>query len=206
MIYIVSLLMIMSSCTVPRHIKNAFIGCYDDTPTGIDTLLDLSGCFWTSSSVPFRNEGLATEYRFLIFYNDGIVVRYGATSPQFGYKVYAAIQHELNQINVDSQKYKYFWGGGNFYKWGLYKMENNTIEIQFIYRPSIQEGYHSSVVRYRVIDKHTIQELLFNDVKETYNFMPIEKLPSSECWLKSEKWFWCDEELYKQYKQTLKSR
>ena len=189
--------MIVNSCVVPRHIKNTFIGCYDGTPTGIDTLLDLSGCFHTSSLVPFRNERLATNFYVLIFYNDGMVFRFGGVSSDPFYNVPARIQQKLYEAYPDRLR------NGD---WGLYELKDDIIKVQFIYRPNPPEKYDSYIVRYKVIDKHTIQEMLFNDIKETYNFMPIEKLPSSECWLKSEKWFWCDEELYKRHKQTSKSR
>ncbi len=37
-------------------------------------------------------------------------------------------------------------------------------------------------------------------------FTPLSVRPNSDCLLKKEEWFWCNEELYKKHKQTSKYR
>jgi hypothetical protein len=180
---------------VPRYLKESYIGCYDNVPTGIDSLLDLSGYFLMTSSDPFQNE---TNYQFLIFYNNGMVFRSWRWVTQFAGHI-VSIQQHLQEAYPDHL------GSGD---WGLYELKNNIIKVEFVHHPSPPEIYYTEIARYVILDRHTIQEVTdfedSDDVKATYHFVPVEKLPSSECWLKSQKWFWCDEEQYKKHKKTSK--
>jgi hypothetical protein len=189
-------------------------------PSGIDTLLDLSGCFSVNYLFPFRNEGLGTTYCTVIFYNNGIVVRTRASSSTPLDDFSESMQREVHQIYTDSIEYKYYREGRGMYRWGLYELKGDTIMAQFIDRPYPPDIFYSYLVMYKVIDRHTIQEIynkkvlppkeLEPDYREKpflykfYNFIPIEKLPSSDCWLKDEKWFWCNEEDWKEYKRQTK--
>ena len=184
--------------------EKAYIGCYDGTPTRIDTILDLPGYFLTNSFVPHRNGSLAMRCQFLVFYDDGIVFRDGVTIIGSD-DCNSYIQREFYQAKTDS---KYGWRRN---EWGLYELRDSTIKVEFVHHPSPPERYESYIVRYKVIDRHTIQEVFSfeNDAfysdstLKTYHFMPVENLPSSECWLKSEKWFWCKEGR-KAYKRQMK--
>ena len=197
-VYMLCALMLISSSCVPRRIKNSFIGCFDGMPTGLDTLLDLSGAFVAS-----KTDGIDTECRFLIFYNDGMVVHYGAWGSE---DCCIHVQRVVCQINTSAERGQIFWEGEVFYRWGLYKIENDIITVQFVWRQSILLGYHSSIVRYRVIDRHTIEEVLFGETVRTFHFLPIENLPSSENWLKSQRWFWCDREQYRRHRRERRFR
>jgi hypothetical protein len=191
-IYLLSLFVIVSSCVVPRYLKESYIGCYDGIPTGIDSLLDLSGYFLATSSDPFARG--YTRCLFLIFYNDGMAFHTGGPIQSGGCNTY--MQSQLQEA------YPNRLSGG---QWGLYELKNNTIKIELVRPASPPETYSSEIARYIILDRHTIQEVIdfenINDVKATYHFVPVEKLPSSECWLKSQKWFWCDEKQYQQYYQ-----
>ncbi|MCL2683096.1 MAG: hypothetical protein FWE63_06405 [Bacteroidales bacterium] len=201
-------MIISFSCIVPRHIRKTYIGCYDGTLTGIDTILDLSGYFLANSFVPFRNGSLAKVCQFLVFYNDGMVFRSGVTIPVIPVfdDCNTYIQRQLYEAYSDRL------GSGD---WGLYELKDDIIKVQFVTRANPPVSPDSYIVRYKVIDRHTIQEVVglgFEKsgyppgVGETYSFMSVEKLPSSECWLKSEKWFWCDKKQYRQHKKTSKHR
>lgn len=192
-IFALSLLVIMNSCVVPRHIRNTFIGCYDGMQTGIDTLLDLSGCFWSGPNVPFIDRFSTTTCGFLVFYNDGMVIAGGFSkiTPD-DWKSY--IQSEFNDLSVIDGD------------WGLYEWKDSIIRMQLISYPNPPAQYNSYIVRYKVIDRHTIQKILFDEVIRTYRFMPMEQLPSSDCWLKSQKWFWCNESERKAYIDKIKKK
>ena len=203
MIYILSLLMILNSCVVSRYIKKNFIGCYDGTPTGIDTLLDLSGYFLKSPNFSDKNGSCLSGCQFLVFYNDGMVFR-GEWTSLFG---------NCNTF-IQRHFYKAYPDRLNGVEWGLYKLTNNIIKVQFVEPGSPGSQGYSSIVRYKVIDRHTIQEVIGFDLEgrpsnievvDIYRFVPIDKLPPSDCWLKSKKWFWCNEEMYMKYKQNLKN-
>lgn len=220
-IFAVCLLWIAFSCNVPRHIKKTYIGCYNDIPTGIDTLLDLSGCYSANYLVPFRNEGMGTTYTTVFFYDSGIAVRTEAISSSTPLDDFSErMQREIHQINIDPLDNKYFKEGRGMYRWGLYELKGDTIKAQFINRPYPPEKYSSFLVMYKVIDRHTIQEISNKEAlppKESepsyrvkpflyklHDFVPIEKMPSSDCWLKDEKWFWCNEEDWKEYQKQIK--
>jgi hypothetical protein len=200
-IFCLCLLTVVSSCIVPRHIKKTYIGCYDGTPTGIDSILDLSGYYLASSF----DESFATRCRFLVFYDDGMVFRGGDWITE-SYDCNVHIQSEFHHAKTDS---KFGWRAN---EWGLYELKDNTIKVEFVHHPSPPERYASYIVRYIVIDRHTIEEVFSfeNDAfysdstLKTYHFMPVENLPSSKCWLKSKKWFWCSRDNWKEYKRQLK--
>jgi hypothetical protein len=40
--------------------------------------------------------------------------------------------------------------------------------------------------------------------KELHYFMPADSLPSSDCWLKEEKWIWRNEQDWKNYMEKIK--
>ncbi|MDR2914053.1 MAG: hypothetical protein LBV74_04365 [Tannerella sp.] len=201
----------LASCVVPRRIKKAYIGCYDGISTGINTLLDLSGCFAVNSPVLLRDEYPGIVYRVVNFYDDGVVVCTAATtipSEDF-HKRMKHKYHQLNSDTLDLDYYKYYREGRGMYRWGLYKLHGDTVIAQFIDRPYPPEKYFSHLVKYKVIDRHTIQEVFpsgddvfyADTASKIYHFIPIEKIPSSDCWLKDEKWFWCNRDDWKEYKR-----
>ena len=198
-VYMLCALMLISSSCVPRRIKNSFIGCFDGMPTGLDTLLDLSGAFVASSDGDLR-----TGCRFVIFYNNGMAVHYGVA---WGIgECDTRIQRRFHRINTYPAEYREFRRAGHVYRWGLYKIENDIITVQFVWRPTILTGYQTFMVRYRVIDRHTIESILFDETIRTYYFLPIENLPSSENWLKSQRWFWCDREQFRRHRRERRFR
>ena len=137
-ILVICLLWLVFSCGVPRHIRKTYIGCYNIVSTGIDSLLDLSGCF--SVDVPttiFGEKYPAISYAVVNFYEDGIVVRTEATTSvpdNFSERM----QRKFHQISSDTLRLnnqKYYREGRGMYRWGLYELKGDTIKAQFINRP-----------------------------------------------------------------------
>jgi len=103
--------------------------------------------------------------------------------------------------------------------WGVYQIKNDTI-IEFRYdkgTPLLREWYFDEL-RSKIIDRHTIQTVYLknllakeneipdpwrNNVKPRY-FIPADSLPSSDCWLKEEKWIWRNEEDWNAYRKKIK--
>lgn len=103
---------------------------------------------------------------------------------------------------------------------GTYRITGDTIIAQSYFLGSLNAGYYGIEEWYKIIDKQTIksiyaypigldvseeqlQEFWYNtDRYSTGKLVPLEKLPSSECWLKKEKWFWCDESEWYNYMES----
>lgn len=78
------------------------------------------------------------------------------------------------------------------------KLLNEKFYIQSGSQIDIKEFNYQNI-RYRV-----------NNLDTTFyypaHFVPLINLPNSDCWLKKNKWFWCDEEKYKEYMLRSKER
>ena len=219
-IFVLCLLWFVCSCGVPRHIRKAYSGCYNSISSKNDTLLDLSGCF--ALNCPYIGTFSGITYCVVNFYEDGIVVRTTATTSipdDFPERIQRKF-HQISSKTFDLDDQKLYREGRGMYRWGIYELKGDTIKAQFINRPYPPEKYSSYLVMYKVIDRHTIQEISNKEVlppkkfeseyrvkpflNKFYNFIPIEKPSSSDCWLKEEKWFWCNEEDRNEYKRQIK--
>lgn len=103
-------------------------------------------------------------------------------------------------------------------QWGTYKIQNDTINVQILVH-----HFNSSLIfekKYKILKDTTIlllttkclnancfvlNDSLSENYIPPYKFKKIDKLPNSSCWLKDEKWFWCDKKKFKEYKKTSKS-
>ncbi len=98
--------------------------------------------------------------------------------------------------------------------WGLYYVSNDTIRTQYINHPSWNMPWNAieqifvvddqgklnsiktrvlGITNTNIIPSHT--EL----IRHPAEYIPLETLPSSDAWLKREKWFWCDEDEWRTY-------
>lgn len=220
-IFVLCLLWFAYSCGVPRYIKKTYIGCYKNIPTGIDTLLDLSGCF--NASATYSDDDEYERFCAVNFYNDGIAVRFCAAvrKPVDFFMSRQQKYHNIRGDSLDLENYKYYYEGRSI-DWGLYQLKGDTIIAQFIEHPYPPALYYSHLTMYKIVDKYTIQEIFNERMQSTkefepsyrvkpflyklYHFIPIEKLPSSDCWLKRKKWFWCNEGDWKAYMDGLKQQ
>lgn len=108
-------------------------------------------------------------------------------------------------------------------EWGMYEIHDDTIIIECITHGSINgptEGYRDTLVikspdTLVLLNRTTIYSDEPNDGyyfwyyrgkrgDELY-FMPFDSLPDpNEAWIKKKKWFWCDENNWKENKKTRK--
>ena len=194
-------------CTAPNYIKYNFTYCYDGVDTGIDTLINIEGYYDVADN---------DVYPRLMFYKDGTYVE------GFSYSYHKSIQSQFEEIINDKKKLKVFHNN----VWGRYIICGDTIKVQTVERPgcgSMSPIWYLENIWYKVIDRNTIVGIFPSNNIIVYpsaleenpymirygtpaKFYPLSVRPNSDCFLKSEKWFWCNEELYKQYKQTSKSR
>ncbi len=103
--------------------------------------------------------------------------------------------------------------------WGVYCIQNDTIIVHRYMKGSFWEVWSLNEERYKVVDRETVQRISFRSlleagessneiygtrVNDTFHFVPADSLPSSDCWLKEEKWVWRNESDWKAYMEKIK--
>lgn len=123
--------------------------------------------------------------------------------------------------------------GGNFFfiddarvgvgEWGLYDVFNDTIIIECMTRGSgnmASDGFRDTLIvkspdtlilysRTTICSEESTDGYYFHYYKgergDEFYFMPYDRLPNpDESWIKKKKWFWCDEEEWRNYKTIRK--
>ena len=220
-IFFVSIL--LNSCSifykVPKDIKSRFAYCYDGQNTGIDTLINTDG-YYSMGCITDRwgylgkyEHIIDTVFVNLMFYKNGIFIYnfddYNHNIPQYFKNI---VEYTKNGNDIPFFQ--------RFY-WGLYIISGDTIITQYVNHPSpLSLTWLARENRYKIIDSNTIQYIyskildrkteeerkIFQKSMEQSlsdylpaSFIPVEVKPSSDCWLKKEKWFWCDEIKYEEY-------
>jgi len=191
---------------VPQEIIENFSYCYNDNYTGLDNLIKTNGYYTTNYTIKSdnneANDTIIREYfNDIVFFNNGL----------FAYN--AAIPEKYNfQRKSISSAY-----------WGLYKFDKDTIKAKYINRPSYIAPWEAWEIWYIVINEYTIREIYIKPIHpmtesdwmvfydytlpkmnfNTYSFVPLTPNRDDICWLKREKWFWCNEEDWKNYMDSV---
>ncbi|MDR1679836.1 MAG: hypothetical protein LBR81_08690 [Prevotellaceae bacterium] len=185
--------------------------CYTDSITSISSRININGFYSTKKNTTmyfgFKGEGIDTFfYSYSMFFEDGIYLDNFSLS-------------SINESNANL-----------FYKyqcWGHYIMSGDTIKAKClaIYPPFSGPPY-AYERWYIVLDKNTIKEIFSKSLDRTLGgkqiyflknyvnkenppatFVPMETIPNSDyCWLKKEKWFWCNESDWKEYMKKEKKK
>jgi hypothetical protein len=181
---------ICSSCrclVTPSYLKDYFDYCYDGAYTGIDTLINIEGYYGSR----------------LMFYKDGTCVNISGIGGR-------NIQAQFEEMMNNPKKLEAFHRYSN---WGCYVICGDTIKIRTVDQPgcgSTDVIWRLEVARFKIIDKNTLERIYPLADKDSFwapvEFHPLTVRPNSDCSLKKKKWFWCNEEQYKEYKKSLKSR
>jgi len=195
--------LVLVSCSFLRQNTQAvesFTYCFNDEYTGLDTLLNINGFYYSvyNLSMDEKNKNIQihdTIYPSFAFFKNGMYV---------------------SNLCVDClQNIKIQSIGG---EWGLYTLCGDTIKAQFIEPPSSM-SFTKGEIWFKIIDKNTVQPLgtkyqtpmKSDDIKQVRNnkqsiklckFTPLYALPDpNKSWIINEKWFWCNEEAYKRWKE-----
>jgi len=202
-----------SSCiSIPREIRKAFTYCYTDTYTGIDTLINIDGYYSANNPI--------------IFYDNGLVVH--PISSRFIEQFKNKDTLFLKEIaeNLETKESKSFY---DFVDCGSYVICGDTIKVQMIHKYYSLNDYWSGMERwYKIIDGniHLLDRFLITTnqkEKEVYRrnypvpipagggakipFVPVPvKPPLDYYWILKEKWFWCNEQDWKDYMEKIKQK
>jgi hypothetical protein len=184
-----SILLLSCSIRVPRSIRDKF-DCYEPQNVRIDSLLNINGFYAFS----FKDSTYAWGSMF--FADGGFIDR---------------LQYSLQGDSIMG-----------YYLSGTYKIYKDTIITQAINYPSLMAPWDAWETWYKIINKneivviksfpiHPMTESDWNNFyvdesrRERSNgiFTPMNHLPLFDCWIKQEKWFWCNEEDWKEYKKQI---
>ena len=192
--------------------------------TGIRDVLDIDGYYQSiDSAFPKRNgytskrmNDKSLNCTGMMFFEDGSCCSFrfkeGATEN--------TKRENLSQaIYSWEQKGQARWGS-----WGVYKIDKDTIVVQTVTKAGwFSQPWSFSEYKYEIIDSHTLKYIYYkwlpadkHDTDNPYDrsrsypifseFIPADSLPSSDCWLKEEKWIWRNESDWKNYMEKIKEK
>ena len=160
--------------------------------TNIRDLLDIDGVYSSST----------------MFFQDGTWVIFSMKK-----NTEEKINNLFNYVETWSEKKQVRWGT----YWGVYEMKNDTIIVHYYDKGTLLKGWSLNQRKYKVIDRRTIQIIydrsILEQSEEYYktntpwlNLKPVhfilaDSLPSSDNWLKENKWIWRNESDWKEYMQ-----
>ena len=169
--------------------------------TNIRDLIEIDGYYYMSE-YPDSN--------CRMFFEDGLYV------DQFHFKKDLSeneIKANLTKsIHIGVEKRHVSWG----FFWGVYKIVEDTLVVYKYLRGSFWTPWYFVEERYKVVDSKTIQRIYQKDllkcngdydpckVHDNFYFTSADSLPSSNNWLKEEKWIWRNEQDWKDYMEKIK--
>jgi len=208
---IISYVCFTLSCnSIPKNVRNAFTYCYTGKYTGIDTLININGYYsvgdyYNATPIMFYDNGLVAIGN--VSYN---MEQVDKNKPLF-YKEIAE--------NPETKKAKYFY---NLINCGGYVICGDTIKIQMIRGScSMDDNIRGMERWYKVINKDALlflgsfvlttgkKEKEFNENREDLKitFVPVPVKPQPDYfWILKEKWFWCNEQDWKDYMEKIKQK
>ena len=206
---ILLLSLISQSCSsVPREIKRKFGLCYTGKDTDIESYIDING-YYTSSG----QSGT-------IFFKDGIFANYVYLNPEIHASdtcvnfVRVTNRSDNNKPRIDAP---------GLHK-GMYWIEGDTIKVRYLSHIGIIiSGISFDEVWYKIIDRQTLEAIYYkslldinasyeewrpkpNKERILYRFHCTDSVSTSDNWLKKEKWFWCNEQDWKDYMEKIKQK
>lgn len=171
--------------------------------TGIRDLIEIDGHYPLSSD---------TSLGSIMFFDDGTWT-YFHFKRDISQKV---IKEDLTgSIKSWIDKGQVRWG----FLWGVYKIKSDTIIVHSYDKPGFLKAWGLSEDKYKVIDRQTIKRVFFkirtdDDYYKTHSpwidedslhFISADSLPSSDNWLKENKWIWHNEADWKKYMDKIKA-
>jgi len=207
LLIIIAYTCLSSSCSgIPRSVRNAFTYCYTDTYTGIDTLINIEGYY------PFP---------FIMFYDNGLVV-YSYGNERFRNSKALFLKEVAD--DPETKDSKSFYDGADC---GSYVVCGDTIKVQMIHAIySRDDALIGMEDWYQIIDGnlHLLDAFpVTTNQKEKelwrkrfpipakagakMSFVPLPvKPPLDYYWILKEKWFWCNEQDWKEYMQKMEQK
>jgi len=174
-----TVLLLFSSCSiiVTWFKPKGFTYLYDGKYTGIDTLLNIDGYFYSDS----------TQHTAL-FYRDGTAA------------IFFAPENEEFFDKENKNKFIYIP------RWGGYRLYGDTVKTQTILNFGGMESMGTGFNTYVIKSKNEIEYYFHKQKDSTFIYRtplyyhPYSNRLDSAHWVKKRKWFW-DKEAYKERKK-----
>jgi hypothetical protein len=202
----------------PLYIRQSISG-YEDMATNIRDLINIDGYF-----VHAEPEQTDSSYTYFMFFEDGMV-----NMRVHDYNVFPLsnttenIPQYIHQILSDEngKQAKWFY---NSLGWGRYTITNDTIKINYHSGWGYPNCY-AFEMWFKVIDRNHIVDIYFASITKTTpqtidaqkqkyiyddaipsRFVPLEKTPYPDSWIKKKKWFWRNEQDWKAYMEKIEQK
>lgn len=205
----------INSCGIintSSQVKKKFTYCYDGQYTGIDKLINVDGYYTIGEERDTYGINAVFIHKIDTFNTNFMFWRDGTFLYNF-FDYNNDIPKYLKNIVDNTKKGK----KDNFYKyfsWGRYIICGDTIKAQYIHAPNgLNDFWYGYEIAFKIINKTTLKylptesktlnyyatDIEINEMKENEKqskylpatFVPVEVIPSSDCWIKKKKWFWC---------------
>ena len=190
---------------IPHDIRKRFSNRTDGHNNGIRSLINIDGYYqyfvlghWISG---YGKNAVAIDSSRMdfVFFENGYFL-YNILYSNAG-----SLCDAFRQPSPPKNKAPLFGG-----YWGIYRIDGDTITGQFMDNPGYFGAFLAREVKFRIVDKHTLQYLSTQSLriqtkqeKEVWNiaessekrtpihFIPCTTMPSSDNWLMREKWLKC---------------
>jgi hypothetical protein len=207
---------------VPKRVREAFQFCYNGKDVGIDSLINTEGYYYISYPHTSILKGGGESF---IFYRNGLYkknlpAKYDSIRQQ--YNISLGLQEIVE--NSSKEESKWFYSG----IWGSFVICNDTIKIQSMDKPIPLSSTFGREEWFKIIDRNTLISInstpLSTDKSDWRNYehyklirdemakypaiftsIPVKPSPD-EAWILKEKWFWCNEQDWKNYMEKIKGR
>ena len=174
---------VFSSCAtlVTWFRPNNFTYLYESEYTGIDTLINIDGYYY-SDSLKYKD--------FFLFYRDGSI----AETP-------------VKYMDKNNKENKSMYN----VRWGVYKFAGDTIIAQIISNLGGTRDMEAVTKKYVIKSKTEIEYYSSSYLGSTNDdmlmkiplyFCPYPNRLDSINWVKDHRWFWMDKKAYKEYKKN----
>lgn len=201
----------------PQPILNQFSLCYENNEVEAANVLRFDGYYKEQmiiSNYDITGNTLLsidTSYRNIVFFKDGIVqmdiwdsnlerTKKGQTDIQL-YVDDLIINPKVRQVFLESRE------------WGIFRIVNDTIIIQYFNHPARLAPWYAIEAKFKIKDSTSLERVMsrkmgitddererqqsrkdISVVRNPATFVPLNNIPPSDCWLKRQKWFWCNED------------
>ena len=221
------ILIYFTSCSVyetinaPKGVKIPFRDCYNNDINNTNSSFKINGYYETRTYFNMFKDTAEIETfndSYMVFYKDGTVV-----TNFWHFNAATVKQYLFNIVKEEKSNRKngyYHWND-----WGTYKLMNDTIKIMVCEKSRYLNGYNLYVKWYKIINDSTLIDVKYKQLyPNTYeividtthfiggkinpltHFHAFDSIPPSKPWIKNRKWFWCNKEDYKKYKQEQKNK
>jgi len=194
--FLLLLVLLVISCSVPDRVINLYTQCYDGKKSEINKLCKIQGYYIGKFNTKIDDSGGWN----VIFFEDGTCA-----------------------INIKKPGDRDIFKGKDLYlksavpSWGTYIINDKIILSQIINYSSkhLSEVYE---YKYKVLNDSTIylvssrrlrdDRIWLNDSTSNDHILPmkfikIDDKPEPNCWMKGKAWFWCNQDKYLKYREEM---